>query len=354
MASYGDLHWVSGAGWSLAWRIQKQKGSGVEIWFADFMGKRVMWRGSAPFAIVPYHRPHAGSEPPGPEHCYKDGLDIRCGGAEFRALRHFASNSGQWWQDTSMDAGVDTEAVVVNNEPADDFNPAALVISAKFQCGWYQYVHSWEFSADGSIHPKMAMGGQLNPFTPSTAHLHNFYFRIDLDIDGQYPHDVVEVFNHSSVNDPGGDAWKLVDQQGKLLADPQKARKWRIRNTISKNAVGEFRSYEFEVPQESGRDKYSTGDVWVTVYRSDSVQQGEDVGASGCSDIELEKLYAIGPLDTTNGNDIVLWVAVHSHHEPRNNSEEATFLPYHYAEFSIRPRSFEIFKELPSGKRDRG
>jgi hypothetical protein len=74
--------------------------------------------------------------------------------------------------------------------------------------------------------------------------------------------------------------------------------------------------------------------------------------SAGCSDIELEKVYAIGPLDTTKGNDIVMWVAVHSHHEPRNNSEEATFLPYHYAEFSIRPRSFEIFKELPNGKHD--
>ena len=197
-----------------------------------FHGQAGHVAGSAPFAIVPYHRPHPGPEPPAPEHCYKDGIDIRCGGTEFRALKHFASNSGQWVQNTSMDAGVDTEAVVVDNEAADDFNPAALVISAKFQCGWYQYVHSWEFAADGCIHPKVAMGGQLNPFTPSTAHLHNFYFRIDLDIDGQFPHDVVEVFNHNSLNDPGGDKWKVVTQQGKLLANPQTARKWRIRNTI--------------------------------------------------------------------------------------------------------------------------
>ena len=45
-------------------------------------------------------------------------------------------------------------------------------------------------------------------------------------------------------------------------------------------------------------------------------------------------MYAVGPLDTNNGNDIVLWVAIHSHHECRNNSEEAIFLPYHYAEFA--------------------
>jgi hypothetical protein len=44
------------------------------------------------------------------------------------------------------------------------------------------------------------------------------------------------------------------------------------------------------------------------VYRGDSVQQGEGVGASRCSDIELEKVHAVGPLDTTKGNDIILWV----------------------------------------------
>src|SRR5260370_37222460 len=110
MSSFGDLHWVSGAGWSLAWRIQKQTGSGLEIWFADFMGKRVMWRGSAPFAIVPYHRPHAGSEPPAPENCYKDGLDTPSGGAEFRALKPFASNSGRCGTATLVRADLGTAA----------------------------------------------------------------------------------------------------------------------------------------------------------------------------------------------------------------------------------------------------
>src|SRR5262249_59472580 len=118
------------------------------------------------------------------------------------ALKHTAPNSGAPWTDASFNAVVDTEAVVVSVEPATDFGPARLVISAKFQCGWYQYVHSWEFDSDGVIHPQVAMGGMLNPFAPGTAHVHNFYFRIDLDIDGQYPHDVCEVFNHNSMTDP--------------------------------------------------------------------------------------------------------------------------------------------------------
>src|SRR5262249_49352351 len=141
MAAFGDYHLVAGAGWSVYWRIAQLKGGGLELWWADFQGRRVMWHGSAPFAIVPYHRPHPGPEPPPPEHCYKDGLDTHCGGASFRALKHTAPNSGAPWQSLAFDAAVDTEAVVVTTSPADDFHPAHLEISAKFQCGWYQYVH---------------------------------------------------------------------------------------------------------------------------------------------------------------------------------------------------------------------
>src|SRR3954468_21530841 len=68
MAAFGDFHHESGAGWSVYWRISKQRGSGLEIWWADFHGRRVMWRGTQPFAIVPYHRPV--TEPPPPEHTY--------------------------------------------------------------------------------------------------------------------------------------------------------------------------------------------------------------------------------------------------------------------------------------------
>jgi hypothetical protein len=50
--------------------------------------------------------------------------------------------------------------------------------------------------------------------------------------------------------------------------------------------------YEIEVPQLGGRDSYSTGDIWVTVYRGDGVQQGGDVGVAAPTDEVLEKVYA--------------------------------------------------------------
>jgi hypothetical protein len=340
MANFGDLHQVTGAGWSVYWRINQLDGSGLEIWFADFMGRRVMWRGSQPFAIVPYHRPIAGDPKP-PDYTYKDGIGAQWGGVAFTPLKKNAPNT---WAPPTWNAAVDTEAVEVDVEPTGHFGPAHLRITAKFQCGWYQYVHSWEFDGDGNIHPRLAMGGQLNPNDTSKAHTHHMYFRVDLDIDG-FSRDLFEEFEHVTHNDPGGDVWTLVNAQGKRMAAPEKARKWRVRDALSTSGLGAFRGYEIEVPQLGGRDSYSTGDVWVTVYRGDAVQQGGDVGVAAPTDDVLEKVYATGPLDTVNGNDVVFWVAIHAHHEPRQLSEEAVFLPYHYAEFSITPRGFAVFRE---------
>jgi hypothetical protein len=40
--SWGNFHKVSGAGWTLFWRIPDQSAGGLELWFAEFMGKRVL------------------------------------------------------------------------------------------------------------------------------------------------------------------------------------------------------------------------------------------------------------------------------------------------------------------------
>ncbi len=340
MALFGNYHLVTGANWSVYWRISQVKGSGLEVWWADFKGRRVLWRGTQPFAIVPYHQPV--TEPPPPEHTYKDGLNPQCGGAAFTALKHTAPNSIAPWTTSAYNAAVDTEAVDVHVEPADDFGPSSLRIVAKFQCGWYQYVHRWEFDSEGVIHAALGMGGALNPFAKQKSHVHHMYFRIDLDIDG-FSTDVFEVFEHANFNDPGGDAWKTIGAQGKFTASPPLARKFRVRDLTSASGLGALRGYEIELPQNTGRDAHSTGDVWVTIYRGDAVEQGAEVGVD-CSDKTLEAIYAQGPLNTAAGSDIVLWVAIRHHHEPRWDAEESEYLPYHYEEFHLVPRGFEVLR----------
>ena len=104
-------------------------------------------------------------------------------------------------------------------EPASDFGPGSLQIAAKFQCGWYQYVHRWEFDSHGEIHAALGMGGALNPFAKDKAHVHHMYFRIDLDIDG-FGTDVFEVFDHTSSTTRAVTAGRRQNTQGRFLANP--------------------------------------------------------------------------------------------------------------------------------------
>src|SRR6266849_5273183 len=123
MAPFGGYHWESWAGWSLAWRIPPTE-SGLEIWWADFNGRRILWRGSAPFAIVPYHIDPCGVDPKPPNYTFKDGFDPQCDGASFLPLQHGAPNKWNHWG--AFSAAQDTDAVVVKKEAADDFHPARM------------------------------------------------------------------------------------------------------------------------------------------------------------------------------------------------------------------------------------
>jgi len=160
------------------------------------------------------------------------------------------------------------------------------------------------------------------------------------------------VFDHNSFIDPGGDSWQTMTAQGRFVANPATARKFRVRDLTSASQLGALRGYEVELPQNTGLDQYSTGDVWATVYRGDHVQQGDDVGVD-CTDKVLGSVYAQGALDAANGSDIVLWLAIRHHHEPRFDGEEAEYLPYHYEEFHLTPRGFEVLRVRDQGH-DRG
>jgi len=341
MSDWGDFRQVGGAGWNLFWRIPDPRAGGLEVWWADFEGKRVMWKGSQPFAIVPYHHPLSVNLPPAPEFTFKDGLGPTCGGAPFTALKHWAPNgeNGSAW-----DAANDLEAVHVDVEAETSFGPASVTIAAKFQCGWYQYVHRWEFNSYGEIHADLGMGGRLHRWDPEKAHVHHMYFRIDLDIDG-FSSDVFEVFTHHGFDDNAvADEWTVQQVQGKHVLDPATSRKFRIRDLVSTVGGGAPpRGYEIEIPAQAGLDSHSTADIWATVYRGDNVEQGETVGVTNCGDQELDKI-ATGALDTNQGSDVVAWLVVRHHHEPRFTTEERDVLPYHYEGFHITPRAFAVLR----------
>jgi primary-amine oxidase len=326
---------VSYAGWTVGWSIPNGWGGGLVINKPQFKDpttqqtRMVLYKGTIPFVLVPYH----GGSP-----IFKDGINNV--GAPFTPVLPTSANDSAGpgtppaGNDNQWSGANPTGAVVVEQEAATLLEPATLAIWAKLQCANYQYVHRWEFHADGSFHVEVGLGGHLwpNP-APTSNHIHTFYARLDFDVDGA-SNNAVQEFTHPN-NNAGSDNWAAITQEGRRFANPGTARKWRVVNKAPK-ANGKLRSYEINLGSDMGPDNVSSsGDLWVLKY--DGSQDGAAVGQN---DAALHTTYLHGPGTVVDGADVVVWVALRHHHETRPVGEETITLPYEFMGFHVEPRDF--------------
>jgi len=320
---------VTHADWRVSWSIPTGWGGGLVISKASFRNDMVLYKGTIPFVLVPYH----GGSP-----MFKDGINNQ--GAPFTPVLPTSANDS-WGlgtppaaNDNEWGAGNPAGAVVVEREPGDLLEPARLVIWAKLQCANYQYVHRWAFHADGTIEVSVGLGGHL--WTTSALvsdHVHTFYARLDFDMVGS-ANNAVQEFAHTN-NNPGADVWTTITTEGRRIADRNTATKWRVVNKAPK-PNGKLRSYELTPGSDMGPDNVSsTGDLWVLRY--DSTQDGAAVGRT---DAALHTTYLHGPGTVVDGADVVVWVALRHHHETRQLGEETLTLPYEFLGMHLEPRDF--------------
>jgi primary-amine oxidase len=336
---------VSHADWSLSWSIPALAGGGLVIRKASFKGTSVLYEAGAPFVLVDYH----ANVP-----TFKDGLGwTTCGsGLDFTALTPIAPNASSGGIPPAAVAANDNQydpvtnpggAVMVEKHAGDLSEPAHVAVWAKLQCGNYQYIHRWEFGADGAIHAWVGLGGKLwtahagpDGLAGGRAHIHNFYFRLDFDI-ASASKNLVQEFAHTNLSVLAGDQWTDLKTEAKRTAVASQFTKWRIVNKTPKTN-GQLRGYEL-VPGSDGPPDgtYSTGDLWVVRYKS----SGEDGSTVGCNDSVLANVYAGGGApEPTDGQDVVVWYCLRTHHLPRHRGEEDKVLPYEFVGFRIEPRDF--------------
>ena len=321
---------VNFADWTLNWSIPTAWGGGLVISQARFRNRMVLWRGTQPFVLVPYH----GGSP-----MFKDGVDNR--GAPFTPVLPTsinatagpntppAANDSQWHPIINPGG-----AVVVEQEPPSMLEPATVAIWAKLQCANYQYVHKWEFSADGSFEAGVGLGGRLWTTNPATSnHVHHFYFRLDFDIDGS-GNNAVHEFTHPN-NGASSDGWSTLTREGKHTAVADRATKWRVVNKAPK-PNGMLRSYEITPASAMDPDGVaSSADLWVLSY--DFSQDGTGVGQT---DAALDTTYLHGQGAQVDGADVVVWQCLRHHHQTRQQGEETITLPYEFMHLHIEPRDF--------------
>jgi hypothetical protein len=274
-------------------------GSGVELRFVDYRGKRVLYRAHVPILNVEYSAAGAATGC-GPtyrdwqnqEYCFHaNGTDPV--GPGFR----LCSSPPQTILESGVDGGNFAGVALWY-----DGNELRLV--SQLAAGWYRYISDWRLRNDGSIGPRFGFAGTLNPCT-CQLHTHHAYWRFDFDIITA-GNNVVEEYNNPPII--GSSNWHTKRFEIRRPRDAGHQRHWRVRNK------GTFQGYTILPGGHDGvADPYGVGDVWVLRYHGNEIDDGQGFTTNpALSRAGIDK-FING--ESVDGQDVVLWYAGHFRHD---------------------------------------
>jgi hypothetical protein len=273
-------------------------GSGIELRFVDYRGKRVLYRAHVPILNVEYHQDgiQAGCGPTyrdwqSEEACFQAiGADIVPG---FR----LCNSPARTILDTGSDAG-NFRGVAIYIQGLE------VVLVSELRAGWYRYISEWRLHANGTIRPRFGFGAASNPCT-CHAHHHHAYWRLDFDI-RTAQNNFVEEYNDPPLFPPSH--WHTKRFEIRRPRDAARKRRWRVRNSIT----GE--GYTLIPGADDGNaDAYGVGDLWVLRYHGNELDDGQGfTTVPALSRAHIDK-FVNG--ETVENQDVVLWYVGHFLHD---------------------------------------
>jgi primary-amine oxidase len=220
--------------------------------------------------------------------------------------------------------------------------------------GAYCYVVSWNFDSDGTIRPEVGATGSLQMYggNPSTgwnmgggsyavAHMHNFYWRLDFDIDGTVNNDRVEELE-AAVR-PGTGRQELRNTRRAFTQEvarrvaPGGMRSWRIRDLSSTNGDGHPISWELlpntdNIFRGPSYEPWTQNEVYVTRNKVCERVASHNPSMAGCP----SSVAGFANGESLANRDLVVWYGTSFHHLPRDEDED--HMHPHWSGFSIIPR----------------
>ncbi len=274
-------------------------GSGVELRFVDYRGRRVLYRAHVPILNVQY-----GS----------GGAAVGCG-PTYRDWQ----NAETCFQATGTDpvgpgfrvCSAPPQTILESGVDGGNFRGVALWydgwelrLVSQLQAGWYRYISDWRLRNDGSIGPRFGFAATANPCT-CNVHTHHAYWRLDFDI-GTAGNNVVEEYNNPPI--VGNSNWHTKKFEIRRPRDPAHKRHWLVRNR------GTFHGYTVEPGQHDGTaDSYGVGDLWVLRYRGTELDDGQGFTTDPALSRAGIDNFITG--ESVEGQDVVLWYAGHFMHD---------------------------------------
>ena len=267
-------------------------GSGVELRYVDYRGKRVLYQAHVPILNVRYDGDTCG---PYRDWQYQEGM-LQASGTNVAPGFLLCPTPAKTIVETESDVGTFLGTAIY-------VDGLEVVLVCELEAGWYRYVSEWRLHADGSIKPRFAFDA-VSSSCVCNKHHHHVYWRLDFDIRTAGSNRVLEF------NDPpltGTRKWQVLPYEGMRLRAPANKRRWRVEQ------AGSGAGYEIVPgPNDSTArgDAYAVGDLWALRWRPGEI---DDEPAPDTS-IHLHKFNNREPID---GQDVVVWYGAHFTHDVR-------------------------------------
>jgi len=271
-------------------------GSGVELRYVDYRGKRLLYRAHVPILNVKYDGDACGP--------FRDRQDtegmFQANGTDVAPGFRLCPAPATTILDTGSDAGNFLGvAVYVQGQE--------VVLVSEMEAGWYRYISLWRLHADGTIRPRFGFSA-VQSSCVCNVHHHHPYWRLDFDIRTAGNNRVREF------NDPpliGSSNWHDKNYEIRRPRDASRKRKWRVDNKSTGESYDIIPGASDGAATTSSDWPFPRGDVWILRYRGSEIDDGS---------------YAWGPpydagLDAwvngepINGTDIVIWYGAHFTHD---------------------------------------
>jgi len=271
-------------------------GSGIELRFVDYEGKRVLHRAHVPILNVKYHGNACG---PYRDWQYQEGM-IQAQGTDVAPGFRLCPAPALTIMDTGSDTGnfLGVGIYVLGGE---------VVFVSEMQAGGYRYVSQWRLGSNGTIRPRFGFAA-VESQCVCNVHHHHVYWRLDFDIRSAGNNRVREF------NDPplfGKSKWHDKSFEIRRERDFARGRKWRVVNTTTGEGYDIVPNHDDGLAATMPDAPFGRGDVWILRYRGSEIDDGS---------LAIGPPYEAGLDAWVNGEDIsnhdvVVWYGAHFTHD---------------------------------------
>jgi Copper amine oxidase, enzyme domain len=310
-ANQATAQGVAGSAWvtvtqggSTVWRFllvrpaasSGTNGSGVELRYVDYKGKRVLYRAHVPILNVKYDADACG---PYRDWQNQEGM-IQANGSDVAPGFRLCNAPATTILDTGSDVGNYLGvAIYVQGQE--------VVLVSEMQAGWYRYISQWRLHTDGTIRPRFGFSA-VSSSCVCNIHYHHTYWRLDFDI-RTAGNNLVEEFNDPPII-PNTN-WHSKNFEIQRSRDTGHKRKWRVSNKSTGEAYEIIPGPHDGVATVSPDWPFPKGDVWILRYHGAEIDDG---------------VQAVGPPyeagigqwvngEPINGADVVIWYGAHFTHD---------------------------------------